>query len=140
MKNIPTIHELRKQGYKVRVTHIRNFYRFDPQTGKKSEFFAAFQSSKYYKKHGLPKPTEEEKKNEYFLNCKGGETVVEIVSASGKELGKGVAICSDEDAYVKRIGIRKATALALRDTELKKDPYSQIRQLFYKKCAPKSSA
>ena len=133
MKNIPTVYELRKQGYKVRVTHIRNFYRFDPQTGKKSQFFAAFQSSKYYKKKGLPQPTEEDKRSEYFLNAKGGETVIEIASSAGKELGKGVAICSEEDAYVKKVGIRKATALALRDSQLKKDPYSQIRNFFSKK-------
>lgn len=137
MKNIPTVYELRKQGYKVRVTHIRNFYRFDPQNGKKTSFYAAFQSNKFFKKNGMPVPTEEEKKNEFFLNCKGGETVIEIASPEGKELGRGVAICSEQDAYVKQVGIRKATALALRDAQLKKDPYSQIRQFFSKKCLRK---
>ena len=34
MKKIPTVHELRQQGSKVRVTHVRKFYRFDPRTGK----------------------------------------------------------------------------------------------------------
>jgi hypothetical protein len=46
MKKIPTVYELRRQGYKVRVTHIRKFHRFDPRTGKKTQFFAPFQSSK----------------------------------------------------------------------------------------------
>lgn len=44
MKKVPSIHELRKAGYKVRVTHIRKFFRFDPQTGKKRTFWAAFHS------------------------------------------------------------------------------------------------
>jgi hypothetical protein len=30
MENLPTIHELRKQGYKVRVTHHKKLPEFDP--------------------------------------------------------------------------------------------------------------
>jgi hypothetical protein len=37
MKIIPTVHELRRTGFKVTVNHNRVFYKFDPQTGKKLE-------------------------------------------------------------------------------------------------------
>lgn len=130
MKNIPTIHELRSQGYKVRVTHVRKFYRFDPQSGKKRSFWSPFLSRK-----GTPLATPDDLKNqeEFFISIMGGETIVEIADRSGKEIGKGVAKCSEQDPYVKKIGIKKATALALADAEKQKDPYFNIRQFFSKK-------
>lgn len=135
MKKIPTIHELRQQGYKVRVTHVRKFYRFDPRTGQKIQFFAPFQSSKRKKnsqQHPQTKEILEEYSEEFFLSGKGGETIIEIADSTHKELGKGVAICSDQDAYVKAFGVRKATALALKNMEAGKDPYFHIRQYFNK--------
>jgi hypothetical protein len=135
MKKIPTIHELRQQGYKVRVTHVRKFYRFDPRTGQKIQFFARFQSSKRKKnidQNIVDKEISSEETEEFFLSGKGGETIIEIAGSDHKELGKGVAICSDQDAYVKAYGVRKATALALKDMEMNKDPYFHIRQIFNK--------
>jgi hypothetical protein len=120
MKKVPTVHELRKKGYKVRVTHVRQFFRFNPQTGEKKKFFAAFQSSKFYKKFNLKPASEQDSKEEFFLDCKGGETIIEIAYPKGNELGKGVSICSEQDSYVKQIGIRKATALALKNMEKNK--------------------
>lgn len=117
MKKVPTVHELRKKGYKVRVTHVRQFFRFNPQTGEKKRFFATFQSSKFYKKFNLKPASEQEMKDEFFLDSKGGETIIEIAFPQGNELGKGVSICSEQDSYVKKIGIRKATALALKNIE-----------------------
>jgi hypothetical protein len=117
MKKVPTVHELRKKGYKVRVTHVRQFFRFNPQTGERKRFFAAFQSSKFYKKFNLKPASEQEMKDEFFLDSKGGETIIEIAFPQGNELGKGVSICSEQDSYVKKIGIRKATALALKNIE-----------------------
>ena len=136
MKNIPTVYELRQQGYKVRVTHIRKFYRFDPRTGKKTQFFAPFQSSKTRKRtsqlHPDSKQVQNEKLEEFFLCGKGGETIIEIATSDHKELGKGIAFCSENDPYVKSYGVKKAVALALRNMEANKDPYFHIRQFFNK--------
>lgn len=136
MKKVPTVYELRQQGFKVRVTHVRKFHRFDPRTGKKTQFFAPFQSSKT-KRHNPDLHPEfqaisESHGEEFFLCGKGGETIIEIASSDHKELGKGVAICSEEDSYVKSFGVKKAVALALRDMEANKDPYFHIRQFFNK--------
>jgi len=130
MKNIPTIHELRSKGYKVRVTHVRKFYRFDPETGRKRTFWAAFLSKK-----GTPlaTPKDVDESEEFFISIKGGETIIEIADKDGKELGRGIAKCSEEDPYVKSIGIKKATALALADARRYKDAYYNIRQLFFLK-------
>lgn len=136
MKNkVPTVHELRQQGFKVRVTHVRKFHRFDPRSGKKIQFFAPFQSSKTKKREQKLHPEAEfisENAQEFFLSGKGGETIIEIASSDHKELGKGVAICSECDSYVKSYGVKKAIAIALRNMEANKDPYFHIRGLFFK--------
>jgi hypothetical protein len=132
MKKIPTIHELRQQGYKVRVTHVRKFHRFDPRTGKKTQFFAPFQSAKNKKRKSDAHPDSFEPSEEFFLSGKGGETIVEIATSDHKELAKGTAECSECDAYVKDYGVKKATAIALRNMEANKDPYFGIRQFFNK--------
>ena len=140
MKKIPTVYELRKKGFKVRVTHVRKFYRFDPRTGRKTEFYAPFQSSKTRKKN----PDQDEVNNqiasfvdapaeEFFLSAKGGETIIEIANNMRKEVGKGVAKCSDDDAYVKSYGIKKAIAIAINNIELEGDPYSHIRKFLQRK-------
>jgi hypothetical protein len=133
MKNIPTVYELRRQGYKVRVTHIRKFHRFDPRTGKKTQFFAPFQSSKTRKQEkDLHPDAVKDPNEEFFLSGKGGETIIEIADSQHKELGRGVAVCSDDDLYVKNYGVKKAIAIALRNMETNKDPYFHIRQFFNK--------
>jgi len=135
MKNIPTVHELRQQGFKVRVTHVRKFQKFCPRTGKKTQFYAPFQSSKTKKRTSELHPdlkTENENLEEFFLCGKGGETIIEIANSDHKELGKGIAICSENDPYVKSYGVKKAIALALRNMEANKDPYFHIRQFFSK--------
>jgi hypothetical protein len=135
MKKVPTVHELRQQGYKVRVTHVRKFYRFDPRSGKKTQFFAPFQSARCKRdekdKHPEAKIVED-LTEEFFLSGKGGETIVEIADSQHKELGKGVAVCSENDSYIKNYGVKKAVAIALRNMEANKDPYFHIRQFFNK--------
>jgi hypothetical protein len=127
MKKVPTVHELRQKGFKVRVTHVRKFLRFDPQTGKKEQFYHPFQSSKFVKNHpDSSLLSERDKYKEFYLSCKGGETIVEI-ALNGKELGKGVAVCSEDDNYVKKYGVRKAVAKALWDAKIEQDPYFSFR-------------
>ena len=134
MKKVPTVYELRQQGYKVRVTHVRNFHRFDPRTGKKTQFSAPFQSSRRKREEDKIHPDSQglDSGGEFFLSGKGGETIVEIASSDHKELGKGVAVCSENDSYVKSYGVKKAVAIALRNMEISKDPYFHIRQFFNK--------
>lgn len=130
---IPTVYELRKRGFKVRVTHVRKFYRFDPRSGKKTEFFAPFQSSKTKKRDKELHPESDvllKNTEEFFLSGKGGETIIEIASSDHKELGKGVAECSEKDSYVKSFGVKKAIALALKNMKDSKDPYFNIRKFF----------
>lgn len=127
MKKVPTIHELRKAGYKVRVTHIRKFFRFDPQTGKKRTFWAAFHS----KKHApLAKPEDIKECEEFFIDCKGGETVIDLTSPDGKSTTQGVSVCSEDDAYVKRKGIRRALGFAVSAMDKQKDVYFSLRKIF----------
>lgn len=138
MKTVPTVHQLRREGYKVRVTHVRKFLRFDPQTGKKHQFFAPFQSNKFSKNHPeSPLVAEKEKYEEFFLSCKGGETIVEI-AFGGREIGKGVASCSEHDNYVKKYGVKKALAKALHAAKAHEDPYFHIRKVFQPKPKTKS--
>jgi hypothetical protein len=135
MKKVPTVYELRQQGFKVRVTHVRKFHRFDPRTGKKTQFFAPFQSSKTRKTnyvHPEFQAISESYGEEFFLCGKGGETIIEIASSDHKELAKGVAVCSEQDSYIKSYGVKKAVALALRQMEVNKDPYFHIRLFFNK--------
>lgn len=113
------------------MTHVRKFFRFDPRTGKKKEFFARFQSKKNPSKNKIDDSSVH--CEEYFLSSNGGETIIEIASKTGKELAKGVSICSEEDAYVKSIGIKKATALALNQINSQKDLYKTIRKAFFAK-------
>ena len=47
---------------------------------------------------------------------KGGKTVVEVRTPDGKEI-KGEAICSPEDNYNKKIGVRIALGRALKNEE-----------------------
>jgi len=142
MKKIPTVHELRKKGFKVRVTHVRKFFRFDPKTGKKTEFFAPFQSSKARKRslnqtevspNQSIAPFFDAPAEEFFLSPKGGETIIEIANSMRREIGKGVVRCSDDDVYVKSFGVKKAIAIAVNNVELEGDPYSHIRKLLRKK-------
>ena len=130
MKTVPTVHELRRQGYKVRVTHVRKFLKFDSRTGKKQEFLAPFQSNKFSKNHPDSQLIlEKQKYEEFFLSCKGGETIVEV-AFGGRELGRGVSICSEQDNYVKKYGVKKALAKALYSTKFFEDPYLHIRKIF----------
>jgi hypothetical protein len=80
---IPTVKQLRQSGYKVRVLHTRTYK--------------------------LVKHLDQISKQ---LLAKGGTTTVEITTPDGKNL-TGVAHCSNEDSYSKRLGVRIAVGRAL---------------------------
>jgi len=103
MKNIPTVYELRKRGWKVRVGHHRIYYRFDPQTGKKSQ-------------ESFLKEEKEQHHPDWFLQATGGITSVQVKIPdhyTGDGEFVGYSVCSMKEAYNKRTGIKKALARAL---------------------------
>lgn len=94
MKTLPTVHELRKQGFKVKVSHYRLFYRYCSWTGRRLENIA----------YGT---TLEDAGMHYLLDQYGGRTVVELSSPDGKSYF-GQSDCSKNDRYIKSFGLKKA--------------------------------
>ena len=100
MKQIPTIHELRKKGWKVRVGHFRNFYRFDTKTGQKHSVTVLWK-------------VREESYPDFYLSSRGGYTVVTISVPERSEELMGMSNCSEEELYSRKTGVKKALARAL---------------------------
>jgi hypothetical protein len=101
MKSIPTVYELRKKGWKVRIGHHRIYYRFDPRTGKKSQ-------------ESFLKAEQEQYHPDWYLQATGGITSVQVKIPSYKEEEFiGYAVCSFEEQYNRKTGIKKALARAL---------------------------
>jgi hypothetical protein len=97
---IPTVHEMRKRGWKVRVGHFRNFYRYCPRTGKKHQVTLLWKEQR-------------ETYPNYFLNPNGGHTIVSITIPEKNLDIVGYSYCSEDELYAKGIGTMKATARAL---------------------------
>lgn len=107
MKNqIPTVHELRKRGWKVKVGHFRRFYRFDERTGKKNVVTVLWEDQKT----NYP---------DYYLDARGGYTIVSINIPDFKEV-QGSSVCSNQELYSKKYGTKKAIARALSEWEVSK--------------------
>ena len=107
MKKVPTVHELRSKGWKVKVGHHRNLHKYNPQTGKKSGRYNVLLS---------------EWKNEnsdYFLSANGGKTTVSIKVPELPDELHGEVICSEDELYNKSVGIKKAIARALAELQNK---------------------
>lgn len=102
---VPTVYELRKRKFKVRVGHHRKFYRFCPKTGKKSELTLLWKDQK-------------ENYPDYFLDAKGGYTTITIKHPEMDVELSGSSECSDNDLYNKSFGIKKAIARALSKISL----------------------
>lgn len=101
MKNIPSVHELRKAGFAVKMSHHRRFFRFDPFTGKKHTVTVPFH-------------IKTESFNDYFLDPMGGETHVIITKKDSNEEGVlAHSVCSVNDHYNRKVGMKKALARAL---------------------------
>ena len=98
MKIIPTVHELRRTGFKVTVNHNRVFYKFDPQTGKKSTVTCTWAE-------------QQEQYLDYYVLATGGYTRVCILDEEGNSFC-GISSCSEFDHYNKKVGTKKAVARA----------------------------
>ncbi len=97
--SIPTVAELRKQGYKVRVFHRRR--KVNVAGMIPGEFRGVFKELI----DGNLVPA-------YLTANKGGATRVEITSPTGENL-VGESKCSRSDMYCKKDGVKKAIARAL---------------------------
>lgn len=101
MNPLPTVYELRKQGWKVKVGHHRNLYVYNPMTGKRSG-----------KRNVLLSTWRDENKGLY-LSPNGGKTIVSIKVPGLESEFVGEVFCSEDEKYNKSIGLKKALARAL---------------------------
>lgn len=94
----PTVHSLRKQGIKVRVSHMR-VYRavltFADKNAAQLEFLQRTQPVGY------------------DLQAKGGTTIVTISDGKGNNY-IGSSKCHEDDHYVRRQGLNRAVGRAVQ--------------------------
>ena len=100
MKEIPTVYELRKKGWKVRVGHHRKYFKYDSFTGRKKELL-------------LLRKDKQENYPDYYLSAMGGVTTILITTPEHDRDFSGVSECSNEEHYRKGVGLKKALARAL---------------------------
>ena len=96
MKNINQIHELRKNGYKVRVT----IYRYYPHDNEVRPVWEM-------RKNGLIK----------HISPFGGKNIIQLKSPDGREV-VGIAECSKEEQYNRKIGNSIALGRALKQLKI----------------------
>ena len=99
MKEVPTVYELRKQGWKVRVGHHREYFRYDPFTGKRHTAWI------------LQSMVDDEPET-WYLSARGGKTTIMITTDKNEDL-YGESICSDKEHYRRSTGLKKAIARSL---------------------------
>lgn len=95
--SVPTVEELRKNGWDVKVQHFRNFYRYDQKTGKKLTI-----TQQHAKGQAIP--------DGYQLSTKGGLTIVTIDNNF-----VGLSNCSLKDTYSRKHGVTEALKRAYAD-------------------------
>ncbi len=99
MKNgYPSIEELRKNKYKVSVSHRRPYLFKDGSVDVVHHNIAEIAG--YIK-----------------VDNKGGVTVVNITTPTGQEL-KGIAYCSKKEQFNKRKGVMMAVGRAFKDANI----------------------
>jgi hypothetical protein len=107
-QNVVTVSKLRKEGYKVRVSHYRPFSFFDTQ--EETYLLALFPFSKNKKVRDI-KETAEDALNrsiyDFNLINTSGSTFVEITTPDGEELS-GIAHCSHKENFCYKKGVETA--------------------------------
>lgn len=99
MKTVPTVYELRKKGWKVKVGHHRRYFRYDSFSGKKHVKFI------------LQSQVSEESET-WYLAATGGKTTIYITTDKNENF-YGESFCSEKEHYRRSTGIKKAIARAL---------------------------
>lgn len=99
--SIPTVKELRSQGYKVRVTHRRRYP--NAYFGIEDENWTRYEAEKFGYSPRLASLT-------------GGYTKVEITTPEGEDLA-GIAECSLKDNFCRKTGRELAIERALAKNE-----------------------
>jgi len=94
MKTPPTVHDLRKREFKVKVSHYRLFYKFCQWTGRRLEIIAY--GTKFTNEQGW-----------WLLDQYGGRTDVVLTDKQDNHYIGSVS-CSKKDRYVKAFGLKKA--------------------------------
>lgn len=102
MKVNPTVYQLRLNGKKVKITHLRRYSRFDERTGKKTTILACYEDHR-------------DKYPNFFLESKGGETKLTLGDSDNDPNAITVtAECSLNQAYNRKIGVQVAVGRALK--------------------------
>lgn len=99
-----TVESLRRDGYKVRVNHKRDYFKeeINPYTGDISIVYRRM--SDIEAKNSAP---------DAQLDSFGGETVVEITTPDNRNL-RGVASCNPNDQFNRKLALRIALGRALK--------------------------
>jgi hypothetical protein len=105
MKEIPTIHDLRKQNYKVRVIHRRVYPIFDQNRFK---IVNRLLTNREVKDLGLDGVLIGD------VLTHGGHTRVEVLTPNGAEV-VGEAECSKKDQFNRKRSLNIAIARALQE-------------------------
>jgi hypothetical protein len=63
--------------------------------------------------------------NSCGISCKGGTTVIQVRTPDGTEL-EGIAVCSKEDNYNKKLGVSIALGRALKNNNLSCRPKNRF--------------
>lgn len=98
-----TVHQLRKNGWKVKVGHKRVVYRFDPKTGIKIIRICLVKDWK-------------SSHPDFYLSAKGGLTEVCITSPEGVTHVDN-SVCNDVDHYDSTIGLSIALGRTMQHFE-----------------------
>lgn len=104
--SMKTVHDLRKNGWKVKVGHHRLFYRFNPKTGVKSKKIVLVDDSL---------KSQSELPDNFFLSPKGGVTKLHITSPDGVTNLYTLSYCNENDYYNKKTGVKIALGRALKE-------------------------
>lgn len=92
-----TVAELRRRGYKVRVTHFRRIF-----------FYLSGEDCRLFRMD-----TVRDAMRQDWISAVGGETRVEILTPKGESF-TGIAKCSNKDNYNKKYGVELALERALK--------------------------
>jgi hypothetical protein len=100
-----TVHDLRKNGWKVKVGHYRLLYKFHPKTGVKTKKIVLI--SEWFKN-----PYDY---SDLYLSPTGGVTKLHITSPDGQVDLYTSAICAQDEYYNKKTGVKIALGRALKE-------------------------